>query len=300
MLLSSLLYTSLIVMSKEIIVEFAAYLKNAERSQSTVIAYSKDLEQLMQYSEVEVHLLDHAQLNEIMQKMISELSFTPKTISRKLNSFRMFYKFLQENGKISHNPAEKIDHPRFTPKESRVLSSMEYLALREVTRSNSRLYMMIELMLQTGIRIGELSRLKIKDVHLDSTKPHLFIEEFSTNAAREVPVNAKLASELKTYIASLPPKYTENSPVFATREGKSIIIRNIRSSVDRAMIRAGIENACVNDLRNTFIVTQLKAGVPIDLVAEVVGHRSRVTTNKYLGFLGQEYKPNGENRIVEL
>lgn len=287
-------------MSKEIIVEFAAYLKQADRSESTVIAYTKDLDQLIEYSEVEVHLLDHAQLNEIMQKMISELGFTPKTISRKLNSFRMFYKFLQESGKVSHNPAEKIDHPRFTPKEPRVLSAMEYLALREVTRSNPRLYTMIELMLQTGIRIGELSRLKIKDAHLTGSKPFLFIEEFSTNAAREVPVNTKLANTLKDYIASLPSKYTENSPVFGTREGKPIIIRNIRSSVDRAMVRAGIENACVNDLRNTFIVAQLKAGVPIDLVAEVVGHRSRVTTNKYLGLLGQEYKPNGENKIVEL
>lgn len=287
-------------MSKEIIIEFATYLKKADRSESTVIAYTKDLDQLIEYSEVEVHLLDHAGLNDIMQRMIAELGFTPKTISRKLNSFRMFYKFLQESGKTSHNPAEKIDHPRFTPKEPRILSAMEYLALREVTRNNPRLYAMIELMLQTGIRIGELSRLKLKDVRLDVAKPNLYIEEFSTNAAREVPVNAKLATVLQTYISALPPKYNENSPVFATREGKPIIIRNIRSSVDRAMVRAGIENACVNDLRNTFIVAQLKAGVPIDLVAEIVGHRSRVTTNKYLGLLGQTYKPNGENKIVEL
>lgn len=203
-------------------------------------------------------------------------------------------------GELSHNPADQVEHPKFAAKVPRVLSPVEYLALREVTRDNKRLFAMIETMLQTGIRIGEISRVKIKDLKLDGAKPSLFIEEFSTNPAREVPLTPKLANILSEHAKSLPTRLTAESPLFPTREGRAIIVRNIRSSVDRAMLKAGITNACVNDLRNTFIVAQLQAGVPIDVVAEIVGHRSRVTTNKYLDLLDKPYQPKGDARIVEL
>lgn len=286
-------------MSKELIIEFAAYLRQAKRSDSTIIAYTKDLDQLIAYSQIAVHDLDKDQLQKVINKLTTDFGFTPKTLSRKLNSFRMFYKFLMELGKVTHNPAELIEHPRFIPKQPRVLSQMEYLALLQITNNNKRLYTMIELMLQTGIRIGELSRLQIEDVKWGD-KPSIFISKYSTNPERHVPINTKLASELKEYMDTLPERFGPKTPLFPTREGKAIIIRNIRSSIDRAMQKCGIKNACVNDLRNTFIVAQLSAGVPIDLIADVVGHRSRVTTNKYLTLLEKPYKASGNSQIVEL
>jgi site-specific recombinase XerD len=66
------------------------------------------------------------------------------------------------------------------------------------------------------------------------------------------------------------------------------------------MAKAGIENACVNDLRNTFIVHQLRSGVAIDVVASTVGHRSKTTTQKYLELLDEPYSPNGESKLVDI
>jgi integrase/recombinase XerC/integrase/recombinase XerD len=176
---------------------------------------------------------------------------------------------------------------------------MEYLALREISRSNKRLHTMIEIILQTGLRIGELARLKTKHLKLAETKGELHIEPYSTIPHRVIPLNGRAHQLLKLYITELDST-PEDHPLFPTREGNHIIIRNIRSSIDRAMAKAGIENACVNDLRNTFIVHQLRSGVAIDVVASTVGHRSKTTTQKYLELLDEPYSPNGESKLVDI
>ncbi len=286
-------------MSQILIQHFAEHLNKNNKSKSTVIAYSKDLFQLMEYTTKDLDKVTAEEMYAAIVTMQESGKFTPKTVSRKINSYRTFYKYLITQGHITHNPAVKIKHPKLNPKQARVLSPMEYLALREVSRDNQRLYTMIELMLQTGIRIGELSRLTLKDIDVKKSKGTIHIEKFSTNPARTIELAPKGLNLLRQYVQTLGnqgPDY----PLFPTREGKHIIIRNIRSSVDRAMNKAGIKNACVNDLRNTFIVAQLKAGVPVDLVSSIVGHRSRNTTNKYLELLDEPYKPNGETKLADL
>ena len=287
-------------MNRELIAEFVNFLKAAGRSNATIMAYSKDIEQLLESIDTHPAELGSDQLNDIIKRISAKYGFTPKTVSRKLNSYRIFYSFLKQKGLTKDNPAKQVEHPKYSAKVPRVLSPVEYLALREVTRQNIRLFTMIELMLQTGIRIGELARAQISHIEIGNPKGLLTITEYSTNPQRQVPLNAKITSHLEKYLQTLPQSYTPEHPLFATREGNPIIIRNIRSSIDRAMAKANVKDACVNDLRNTFIVGQLQAGLPIDLIAEIVGHRSRVTTNKYLELLEKPYKPSGETKLIEL
>ncbi len=286
-------------MSTVHIEKFTYHLEQSGKSKSTIVAYRKDLEQLNEHLEGDLQEVVTEVLKEAIDALQQKHEFSPKTISRKINSYRTFYRFMIENGEVTHNPAEEISHPKFTPKKPRVLSQIEYLALREISRGNDRLLAMIELMLQTGIRIGELSRLKVRHINIEQSKPHIAIEEFSTTEPRKVPLNMKATELLKKYLDSENIQ-EEEAPLFSTRDGNHIIIRNIRSSIDRAMAKAGIEEACVNDLRNTFIVAQLNAGVPVDHIAEVVGHKSKTTTQKYIELLNDKYRPNGEMRIVEL
>lgn len=287
-------------MSLVLISEFTDHLTKSGKSKSTIIAYKKDLHQLLELLNKELHLTNAEELNNAVSDLKQKYEFTAKTVSRKINSYRTFYKFLLSNGQVSTNPAELVEHPKFSPRKQRVLSQMEYLALREVSRSNPRLHAMIELMLQTGIRIGEASRLKVSHVELLESKGSLYVEPFSSVPARRVPLNQKAIITLSTYINSLGKNISAEQPLFSTRDGNHIIIRNIRSSVDRAMLKAEIANACVNDLRNTFIVAQLQAGAPIDYIAEIVGHKSKATTQKYLELLNGKYSPKGDMKVVEL
>ena len=282
--------------SQKLLNEFTNYLKSKRKSKSTIIAYTKDLSQLAESNGKKIKDFT----SEDIQDFISTLSLTPKTVSRKLNSFRTFFRYLVETKQIPSNPAMEVPHPKYEPSKPRVLSPVEYLALRQVSKDNRRLYTMIELMLQTGIRIGELSRLKVSDVDIRKTKGYLHIAEFSTNPDRRIELNMAAIDLLDRYLTKHHHNHKKNAPLFATRDGKHIIIRNIRSSIDRAIDKAGIKSACVNDLRNTFIVHQLEKGVPVARVTEAVGHKSKTTTNRYLEILDKKYVPKPGVKISEL
>jgi len=124
------------------------------------------------------------------------------------------------------------------------------------------------------------------------------IEQFASNDRREVPLNYKVRDHLNKYLSA--DKRKKDAPLFFTKTGKSIEVRNIRSSIDRAIIKAKIRNACVNDLRNTFIVYQLNSGANIDFIAEIVGHKNIATTTRYVELLTKKYKPLGINEVSEL
>jgi site-specific recombinase XerD len=296
---SSVAALSKSAMTHELIDNFVQHLNQSGKSHSTIIAYRKDLEQLFVVVNKEIRHLQKDDLVAALSHLQNQYKFSTKTLSRKLNSFRTFFKFLHSQGHIKHNVAEEVEHPKLTAKPPRVLSQPEYLALREVSRDNLRLHTMIELMLQTGLRIGEVSRLKISDVEFTKTGGTLNVAAFSTIPTRKIQLNARAAQALSTYLASMRNVKPE-TPLFPTRDGKEMIIRNIRSAVDRAMQKAGIEDASVNDLRNTFIMAQLKAGVPLDVISHTVGHRSKTTTQKYLELLDTPYTPSGDSKVAEL
>lgn len=286
-------------MSQTLIHEFITHLTNKGKSSSTLIAYRKDLEQLFIVLDKQVHHLAEEDLKKALSELKVKHSFTPKTLSRKLNSFRTFFKYLQEEGHVKHNIASNIAHPKVSTKAPRILSQSEILALREISRSTLRLFTMVEVLMQTGIRIGELSRLLIEDIELDPQGGQLNIKAFSNTPGRQVTLNARAREILIDYLNSYDDARGE-LPLFCTRAGKALIIRNIRATIDKAMKKAGIENACVNDLRNTFIAVQLSHGVPIDVVSEAVGHQNKATTQKYIDLLKINYQPSGNSKLVEV
>lgn len=76
-------------------------------------------------------------------------------------------------------------------------------------------------------------------------------------------------------------------------------VRNIRAAIDRYMQRAEIPSYSVNDLRTTFIVENLKAGVDLVLLSQVSGHKRLSTTERYLE-LAQVTEPGKRQTLIEL
>ncbi len=101
------------------------------RSGATVIAYAKDIEQLLNFFSANgISDLEKTTIEDLekYKKHLQDNNYTPKSISRKTNSTRTFYKYLLEQGTISDNPSEKLSHPKFDTKPPRVLTEMEYRA----------------------------------------------------------------------------------------------------------------------------------------------------------------------------
>ena len=272
--------------------EFKKYLSENKRSASTIVAYSKDIEQLVNFlkelSKSYVHEATKEDLEAFLAKMAKN-GYTPKSISRKLNSTRTFYRFLKVNDSVTADPSLLIAHPRYQLAAPRILTPTEYRALRDAARNDSRMFAIIELLLQTGIRIGELANLKLSDIRKDG----LHIAPAEKHGERIVPLNARAKEALNKYLEIRPKTNTEH--LFITKSGKPFLIRNIRTAVERYFRLAEVKNAKVNDLRHTFVAYHLKHGVSLVLISKVLGHKRISTTERYL-----EYVPDRahENSIL--
>jgi len=268
--------------------KFLKFLKEKGRANATIIAYAKDIEQLIEFVEgggkTVPPEIEKSDLTNFVTKLGKE-SYTPKSISRKINATRTFFKFLREENEVTEDPSVSLVHPKIEIQPPRILSKMEYRALRDACRSEPRTSAVVELLLQTGIRIGELRRLNLSDIEFgENNQPgKLRISPWGKNRERLVPLNQPAQEALQKYLAVRPKSKEET--VFITRSGRPFLIRNIRTTINRYFKNAGIENAKVNDLRHTFVATHLSRGVPLTTVSHLAGHLRLTTTEKYLQYV---------------
>lgn len=260
--------------------KFLAHLKEKSRAAATILAYGKDIEQLIQFLEkkgnsTKVISVSQGEIEKFLQEM-GKNGYTQKSISRKINSIKTFFRYLKISEFLVEDPAVFITHPKYEVKPPRILSKQEYRSLRDACREDARISAIVEILLQTGIRIGELAALELTDIK----ESVLFIKPMEKHPAREVPLNKAAKQALERYLA-VRPKVTEKI-LFITKTGKPLLIRNIRTAIDRYFKIADIKNAKVNDLRHTFIAYHLKEGTSLVLVSKLVGHRRLSTTEKYL------------------
>ncbi len=260
---------------------FTDSLKTEGKASATVIAYSKDIEQfnefLGQQQKTTVDVVDGDSV-EAFKELLKKQRYTSKSISRKINSIKSFFRFLIAQGQASENPALVVIHPKIDNAPPRILSKLEYRALRDACRGDVRMSAIVELLLQTGMRISELAALELNDI--DFERDTLAIQAQNSRESRRVPLNKAAKNALMDYL-KIRPKAREKV-FFLTKTCRPFLVRNIRTAIDRYFRLAGIAEAKVNDLRHTFIVEQLKAGTPMVYISQLVGHKRITTTEKYL------------------
>lgn len=269
--------------------QFKNFLKDKKHSSSTIVAYGKDIEQLVFFLEElkrnHIHEVSKEDIEAFLASM-SKNGYTPKSISRKINSTRTFYRFLKVNEFITDDPSLLVSHPRYELAPPRILSHTEYRALRDAARHDPRMFAIIELFLQTGIRIGELAYLELEDINTDSLK----IRSQEKHEERTVPLNRAAKEALKRYL-DMRPSVAEKR-VFITKSGKPFLIRNIRTAIERYFRICDIKGAKVNDLRHTFVAHHLRHGVSLILLSKVLGHKRLSTTERYLEYVPERGKEN--------
>lgn len=269
--------------------QFKQYLKDKKHSASTIVAYGKDIEQLMSFLQELQKQHIHEVAKEDLQAFLAQMAksgYTPKSLSRKINSTRTFYRFLKVNEYITDDPSLLIQHPRYELTPPRILNPTEYRALRDASRNDPRMFAIIELLLQTGIRIGELAQLQLSDVDNDTLK----IRPYEKHEERLVPLNRPAKEALKRYLEARPKVAEER--VFITKSGKPFLVRNIRTAIERYFRISEIKDAKVNDLRHTFVAHHLKHGVSLVILSKILGHKRLSTTERYLEFVTDRGKEN--------
>ncbi|MCX6783647.1 MAG: tyrosine-type recombinase/integrase [candidate division WWE3 bacterium] len=280
-------------------IKFVENLRSQKRASATVIAYRKDIEQVITHLEKLAKLtasdVETVDLKGFLDDLAAK-NYTAKSISRKINSTRTFFKYLKVEGIIKEDPASTLTHPQLSPKAPRILTVSEYRALRDAARNDVRTRAVVEVLLQTGIRIGEVAGLRVQDFKAATSKKNgeLTIAIFENRPSRNVPLNLTASEAVAEYIKIRPTSHDEH--LFITKTGRPLLIRNIRATIDRYFKEAGITNAKVNDLRHTFITFHLSRGVSLDLLSKIAGHKRISTTEKYLAYVT---KPAEEKQELE-
>lgn len=268
---------------KNLLPKFIDDLSAKGRSPSTILAYRADLDQLITFlhgkNKVLVEAVTTSDLESFRDTLLAE-KYTPKSVSRKLNAVKTFFRWLVFEKELTNDPSVHVSHPKIESAPPKFLSPLEYRALRDVVRDDKRIAGIVELTLQTGMRISEVAALKLENITDETIK----IEAYATQPERTIPLNKAAKEALDEYLANRPKT---NSPyVFVSKNGKPLAVRNIRAAIDRYMQKAEVPGYSVNDLRTTFIVENLKHGVDLILLSQVSGHRRLSTTERYLELAG--------------
>lgn len=267
---------------------FSQHLQEVNRAPATIVAYNKDLEQLEEFlknlGKTEISEVELADLKAFQEYLLGN-NYTPKSVSRKTNSIRTLFKFLKSSNLLPDDPASLLSHPKYEMKPLRILSPLEYRALRDACRGDTRTAAIVEILLQTGVRISELAALTLDDIKLSSNDQpgELFIKGGNRYSQRRIPLNKAAQAAIQAWLSVRPSVRVKS--LFVTKMGKALLVRNIRSQIDRYYKLAGVESAKVNDLRHTFIAHQLKSGAPLHLVSKLAGHKRLSTTEKYLEYV---------------
>ena len=224
-----------------------------------------------------------------LERYLAELDrrgFAGSTRRRKVASIRSFFSFLQDAGIIQLSPALKLIPPERERNEPRVLSEGEYKRLLEAVRGDIRDQAIIELILQTGLRLTEVARLHVNHVSLPSkiSKEPGYVGSVTVlgkgRKQRSVTLNYKACRAIKNYLAVRPD--VTDSHLFISKFRNGLSARAIEHRVTKHLKEAGIPNASVHTLRHTFATHTIKRGTKLEVVRQALGHESLETTSIYV------------------
>jgi len=279
---------------EELFTRFEEHLARSALASTTIVNYLADLRTFARWhagakGEASSLLeLTSDDIREYRRHMQTNEGWTPATINRRLQAVRKFYSFAMETGLTESKPAsgvQLISIPE--PNPPRALAPEEVTSFLQAIQGGrpslvKRDYAIVQLLLQTGIKLGELTRLRLSDVQLrDNGEGVLVVGDGDGNKCRQVPLNSLACAALRDYLQVRPPSIsTEN--LFLSQEGSCISKRTVQRLIRIYTQAAGLEDVSAHILRHTFAVSTLADTGDISLVSRLLGHRCMETTAKYL------------------
>jgi len=208
----------------------------------------------------------------------------PATINQRLVALSSFFNWAQEQGLVRQNPTNGIRSVRLGKREPKALKEQDLRRLMRAVYAGNNLrdIAMIELLVGTGLRVGELLDLKIGDLELNARSGQVTVRKGKRGSYREVPLTAEVRKALNAYLQDHPQKGDPEAHLWHGQRGavqtRSAVIRLL----EKYAIAARIEPIGPHALRHTFATRYLNAN-PADLrgLAALLGHASLNTVMIY-------------------
>ena len=213
----------------------------------------------------------------------------PATVNRKLEALRRLCRWARGMGALAADVARDVRPMRTTRNRQPVgLTDIEVHALLRAAGASShglagRNYAMMQLMLQAGLRVGEVAALRVADVTMSDRSGSVRIRHGKGLKAREVPLNATVRRALKQHL-ELRQTPGQDAALFLSSRETAMPVRTIQAVVTSVARRARLKRVAVSahTLRHTFALGYLRdnPGKLVEL-ASLLGHESLDTTAIY-------------------
>jgi site-specific recombinase XerD len=262
---------------------FLDSLHGKNRSAATVRAYQTDILQFIAYlHENNVSIQTPADVEKVdVVEYLSSLAkreLTGIARARKMSAIREYFRFLEGIGVVSKSPTMGIETPKRERNSRQVLRSDEYTKMLSLAGANPRDYAILQVFLQTGIRVSELANLTVEDI--DFYKPAIRVKGKGMKE-REIALEKKGLQAFKSYLALTPERFSGR--VFLNYQGEPISERGIRKLVVKYRKEAGItRKASCHTLRHTFATHKAEMGVSPYQLQQWLGHANLNTTQIYI------------------
>lgn len=260
-------------------------------SQNSIEAYQRDIGKLVNYLETEKLLLnvDEVKIEHLegFVKTINELGFDAHSQARIISGIRAFYKYLMVEDVLSVNPAELLSAPKLARKLPDTLSVEEINALLGAidlsTPEGTRNRAMLEVLYSSGLRVSELTGLKISSMFLDVE----FIKVIGKgDKERLVPIGSQAIKHIRIYQENVrvhvPVQKGEEDMLFLNRRGKRLTRMYVFTVIKDCAARIGLEKVISpHTFRHSFATHLIEGGADLRAVQEMLGHASITTTEIY-------------------
>ncbi|MGQ0540918.1 MAG: tyrosine recombinase XerC [Blastocatellia bacterium] len=278
---------------------FLEHLKH-ERNMSdhTLRNYASDLEQFRSYllkierrEDLPVEQIDRLTIREWMATLHTE-NKKKTSIARKLASLRTFFQFLVREGKLESNPAKLVTTPRIERKLPNHLTMEDAVRFIETPDINSDLgrrdRAIIEFLYATGIRVGELVNIDLKDIDFREKLVRVIGKR---RKQRIVPFHEHALQALMHYLSETRPVFLNNCPpaernlqaCFLNYQGTRITTRSVGRMIDKYIKQcADIHSISPHSLRHSFATHLLDQGADLRDIQELLGHARLSTTQIYM------------------
>jgi integrase/recombinase XerD len=276
---------------------FRAYLKLEKGlSENSIEAYTRDIDKLEQYADAQNLKPEAVSLSDLRQFItwVNELGMLASSQARVLSGVKSFYKYLLIEDIIKNDPAELLEAPKKQRKLPVVLSYQDIeklLAAIDLSKPEGpRNKAIIEVLYSCGLRVSELTELKLSNLYLDIE----FIKVFGKGSKeRLVPIGGAAVKALAIWIEQvrvhIPVKKGEEDLVFLNRRGSRLSRVYVFILIKQLAEIAGIKKTISpHTLRHSFATHLVEGGADLRAVQEMLGHESITTTEIYT-HLDREY-----------
>jgi integrase/recombinase XerD len=232
---------------------------------------------LKNQGKIDLLTLVHKDLEAFVEGL-QDRGLKPLGVENKLRQVKTFLRYLIEGNVISSEVLSRrlsIKVPKALPRALDPADVKRLLAGVQKIRDRA----MILVLLRTGIRIGELLRLRVSDVYLPERKIHLVVGE-KNRTGRVVYLSVDACQALQEWIKGRE----EERPLLFYGQGRnSLSYTAARVMFQRYLEKAGISGKgySLHGLRHTCATELLNAGMRIECLQQVLGHSNLEQTRRY-------------------